>query len=186
MGLNVNLVHLDGATLQDLAAVRLHPSGEVIVGADAISMRTTAPAATVTPRGLLLVDPTMMLAAEDAALAEAVGARVVAVMMSSTADTYSVAVTTPDGARRHLVDSQGERAVDEGAPLPEESGAGALNEDSTLALLRRLTGVDLDDALLRAEFQVLGEQPAGPPPARTTPSPSSAAPKGFFARLFGR
>ncbi|PWD50886.1 hypothetical protein C8046_09710 [Serinibacter arcticus] len=158
MGHNLNLVHLEGAGVQDLARLGLVPTGEIRTGDDATSLLAPGPAAHVTPRGLLVADALMTVADRQAELAVALGTTVVSVLVASTGDVYSLAVATADGDHRHVVDSQGERVMDEGRPLPEEAGIDALDEDSTLGLLERLTGVRLDGDLLAGDFEVLAER----------------------------
>ncbi|ANS79024.1 hypothetical protein SGUI_1628 [Serinicoccus hydrothermalis] len=156
----------------------------------------------------------MLLATEDEMLARTLGRRVVAALLGSTSDTYSFAVCEPDGARRHVVDSAGHREVDEGPALPAEDGVELLTEDTVLGLVGDVTGVEIWDAFVEEDWEVLegegvfgtemmfDEGPAvepgvAAPGDEAYPSAgestheagdrtSEPARKGFFARLFGR
>lgn len=186
MGHSVGMVHIDDVRMSEVSALDLHPSGETILGDEALSSASPGRAARETPRGVLILDATMMLAAEDESIAAALGQRVVTVLLSSTADTFSFAVSSPDAPRRHVVDSQGERVVEVGDPLPEEEGITLFDETSTLALLERLTGVALDGDLLWDRFDVLTDAPVSGPEAPLTGPDEAGARKGFLSRLFGR
>lgn len=199
MGFNVGIVHIAGAGLEDLPRLGLSLAGQQVSGDEALIGRDGSVSARAVRGGLLLVDGGLGLAAEDAWLAAELDRRVVAVLLGSTSDTYSFAMSGPDQERRHIVDSQGERVVDEGESLPQDDGIACLDEDSTLGLLEELAGVVLDEALMLAMFeQVLGGDSAG----LSSAGPASAPPievtsredatqrgtgrRGFFARLLGR
>ncbi|MFK5689228.1 hypothetical protein ACI3EY_06135 [Ornithinimicrobium sp. LYQ92] len=186
MGHSVGMVHIDDVRMSQLGVLDLHPSGETISGDEALSSGNPGRAARQTPRGLLILDATMVLASEDESISAALDRRVVTVLLSSTADTFSFAVSAPGAARRHIVDSQGERVVEVGTTLPEEDGTSPLVEASTLTLLERLTGVAVDDDLLWGRFDVLTDAPVTGPDVPLTGPDEGRARTGFLARLFGR
>ena len=76
-------------------------------------------------------------------LAARLQAEVVTGIFSSVSDTYVWSVLAPDGSHRSVAVSQGERQ-EEGAPLPEEQGVGALDEETLFALLGARTGLGED------------------------------------------
>lgn len=141
MRTNVGLIHLRDTGLPDLSAIGLTPTGRSIHGDQAWGVTS---ALQVGP-DLLAVDGDPTLAAEPEQLASRLGTRVVSVLLGSTSDTYSLAVTESTGGTstliRHLVDSQVGRMGDEGEPLPQESGMQLLDEDSCSDLFDELTGI---------------------------------------------
>lgn len=162
MGINVNLAYLFDAAVEDLRSLGLEPTGQTLPGEDASSDLGTSSVMRV-GEDLVLVVGDVEHVADPAQLAARLGRRVVAVIMGSTGDTYSFGLA--DGAAgvggpvllRHVVDSQGERYVDAGDPLPEEAGIDRLDEDSTLGLLHAVTGfTPFTDQHLAADFAVLG------------------------------
>lgn len=188
MGYNVGLLHVDETGVEDLARIGLVPTGEVVTAN--VAMTGHGVAALATDRGVLVLDPGFLLAAEDERIVSALGQRVVAAAVGSTGDTFDVLVREPGGLVRHRVDSQGERPVDEGAPLPGES-AEMLDDLGAIALFDTAAGtaVGSGDFLVR-QCQVLAPSgtplastPAAPERPRQADKPSGG---GFFSRLFGR
>lgn len=181
MGFNAGIVHIAGAKVSDLTAVGLSETGEYVSGDYALMGEQ--PAALETHDGILLVDGTGEITGEDSSFAAALGRRVTAATLGSTATVYRIAVTGPQGVVREVVDVEGERQVDTGDPLPEESGDVTLFEDETFEIFEQLTGVTVRD-VIDGNLQVLGR---GTP--QTDPSvPQSSEQKkkkGFFGRLFG-
>ncbi|WP_029541925.1 hypothetical protein [Serinicoccus profundi] len=199
MGLNMGLVYVRGAEVGDLAAIGLVPTGERM-SADVASTSPDGELVVARPVGgwLLLVGPELLLGFEDEMIARTLDRQVVAAMLGSTSDTFSFARCDPDGTRRHVVDSYGERAVDEGPPLPEEAGIERLTEDTIQGLAVEVTGVNFWDSFMEEDWQVLSMggqgQDGGGDIAQSRPSsptqpvePTQPQPrKGFLARLFGR
>ncbi|OLT44548.1 hypothetical protein BJF86_12370 [Serinicoccus sp. CNJ-927] len=154
--MNMGLVYVESAAVDDLAAVGLRPTGARSSGDEAsISPDPEMVVARRVGDWLVLVGGMMLLATEDEMLARTLGRRVVAALLGSTSDTYSFAVCEPDGARRHVVDSAGQREVDEGPALPAEDGVELLTEDSVLGLLGDVTGVEIWDAFVEEDWEVL-------------------------------
>lgn len=189
MGWNIALAYIEGATVSDLAAVGLEPTGERLTGDEvSSSMRRELIAATSQGGWLVVIDAEMVFPSDDEVIARTLGRRVVAALIGSTGDTFSYAVTAADGTRRHLVHSYGEVAVDEGTPLPEEAGLERLDEDSTYDLATRITGIDVMAAFAESEWEVLADRSVpAPPPPQEIPAPQQPAKrKGLFGRLKGR
>ena len=139
MGFNAGMVHIGGATVSDLAAVGLMGTGDFQSG-DYV-LNGEQPAVLRLEDGIVLVDGTGEVAVADAVIAAAVGRRVTSATLASTGTVYRIAVMDPAGVVREVVDVEGERQVESGEPLPEETGAGPLFEDETFDLFQRLTGV---------------------------------------------
>lgn len=178
MGINSNIVYVQGAKITDLEALGLEPTGETMTGDEALLCHDGLRALEI-KGGVLVADGELSLVAEPEKVSAVLGRKVVAAMLGSTGDTYSLAVVERGAGAaptltRHLVDSYGERAVDHGDPLPEEAGMASLGEDSILDLFEKLTGVVVFGGdILFGSFSTLG--------------PPSQAPrkKGLLERLFG-
>ena len=203
----MGLVYVRGAAIQDLAAIGLVPTGER-TSADVASVSADRDLVVARSCGdwLLLVGPELLIGFEDEMIARGLDRQVVAAMLGGTSDTFSFARCDPDGTRRHVVDSSGERVVDEGAALPAEAGVERLTEDTTLGLAAEVTGVDVWDVFAREDWQVLAtggpgqdddggglRQTAPPAPGRPEPRVGRAAPsgrtgrrRGLLDRLLGR
>lgn len=179
MGINSNIVYVQGAKITDLEALGLGPTGETMTGDEALLCHDGLRALEI-KGGVLVADGELSLVAEPEKVSAVLGRKVVAAMLGSTGDTYSLAVVERGAGAaptltRHLVDSYGERVVDHGEPLPEEAGMTSLGEDSILDLFEKLTGVVVfADNILFASFSTLGNRQAETPR------------KGLFGRLFGR
>ncbi|GAA3612053.1 hypothetical protein GCM10022199_14920 [Marihabitans asiaticum] len=147
---------VQGATVEDLAAVGLRATG-VLSSAEQASV-SPDPQMVVARQidgWLVLVEPGTLVAAEDETLSSALHRRVVAALFGSTSDTYSFAVCEVDRTRRHLVDSMGERVVDEGASLPQENRVETLAEDTMIDLLGEVAGVNVWPAFAAPDWEVL-------------------------------
>lgn len=147
---------VQGATVEDLAAVGLRPTGALSSAEQAsVSPDPQMVVARQIDGWLVLVESGMLVAAEDETLSSALHRRVVAALFGSTSDTYSFAVCEVDRTRRHLVDSMGERVVDEGASLPQENRVETLSEDTMIDLLGEVAGVNVWPAFAAPDWEVL-------------------------------
>lgn len=178
MGFNAGMVHIAGATVSDLATVGLRATGDHQSGDYALMGER--PSVFRTHDGIVVVDGTGEIASEDAMIAAGLGRRVTSATLGSTGSVYRIAVMDPTMVVREIVDVEGERQVDSGAPLPEETGVVTLDEDETFGLFERLTGVSVRD-VIDGSLELL-HSGDGHGDGRDEPAPRR---KGFFGRLFG-
>lgn len=196
MGFDVTLVHLEDVAVGDLTRLGLTPSGRTITGAEATSPDAPVLAVLTTSRGLLLADPSLVLITDLGALARTLGTRVARISMDDLG--HGSCIVRPDGAERAVVWSAGRTKVDDGEPVPEESGVDELDPIEVVQMLEELTGVELHEPLLQERFEVLtsskftpsgaaatSERAAPTPVAEPTPARPPRPRKGLFSRLFG-
>lgn len=174
MGFNAGMVHIAGATVSDLATVGLEATGDYQSGDYALM--GDRPSVFRTHDGIVVVDGTGEIASEDAVIAAGLGRRVTSATLGSTSTVYRIAVMDPALVVREIVDVEGERHVQSGEPLPEETGDVTLFEDETFDLFERLTGVSVRD-MIDGSLELLHRRNGSDEPAPRK--------KGFLGRLFG-
>lgn len=186
MGFTAGMVHIAGATVSDLATVGLVGTGDYQSGDYALM--GDRPAVFRTKDGIVVVDGTGEIASEDAMIAAGLGRRVTSATLGSTSTVYRIAVMDPTSVVREIVDVEGERQVESGEPLSEETGDVTLDEDETFDLFQRLTGVSVRD-VIDGSLELLDRSDGGNGGDRSDGGGDGREPaprkKGFFGRLFG-
>jgi hypothetical protein len=169
------------ASVEDLASAGWHPAGPPITADEASLSSFEGVAAVEIPTGILLIHPLSDRIDLGTQLAGALSVEAVTAAFSGTADTYEWGVDGPGVARR-WIRSGDEVLIEEGEPVPEETGEDRLDEDSLWRMLTARTG--LPDDWLEREAQPIAPtpvaaRPQAPPPA-PPPQPS------LWQRLTGR
>ncbi len=146
MGWKTALTVVRGATVADLATAGYTPDGTTTSGDEASA------AGLGDDLSVVVVGDDLVLIGQGTdsdlptTLHAALGAEVVHALFMSTVDYYTWTVVN-DGGRRTWASGEGEVVVDEGEPLPEESGVHFLDEDALFAMLSARTGITVDSWL---------------------------------------
>lgn len=154
MGFDCVIAALVGVTLDDLSALGLGTTGEVTSGDEALFEGGVYAAQLGDALALTSVNPRLgELVAE---LARTLGVRGVHAGLHSTSDVYVLEIVEGESSRARFV-VEGELVHSEGEPWPEEAAfeEEEFLEDGTLEAFARLSGVELGDAWMDAEFHEL-------------------------------
>ncbi|MFI9508302.1 hypothetical protein [Nocardia sp. NPDC052566] len=118
------------------------PTGESASGSEVFSSEFGGDYAVATVgEWTVLADPDMRAAYDLSSPLFTEGRRVLVFVAHGVASTYAIDWYVDGVSVRSIIDAEGERAVDDGDPIPEEAGFAVLDEDAVFALMHRLTGI---------------------------------------------